>query len=338
MNDLYAVLFTVVLLAGNAFFVGSEFALLAVRRSQIELRAAEGSRVARLTLKALEQVSLMMAGAQLGITACSLGLGAVGEPAIAHLIEKPMEAVGITGAALHGIAFAIAMSIVVFLHMVLGEMVPKNIAIAGPERSAMALGPVLYGIVFLLRPFIALLNGLSNLVLRMLRVSPKDEVASAFTAEEVSAFIAESHREGLLDEEERRLLTTAVDMDRETVASTLVPLEELAVLPHGATPEAAEEEFLRTGFSRFPVFGADGSMTRYIHLKDLLSLPSSEAGEPIPASRMRPLSTLATDTALDDALDLMQAQGAHLALVERNGAVVGAVMLGAVVDRLAGTR
>lgn len=117
MSELIAILLTVVLLAGNAFFVGSEFALLAVRRSQIELRATEGSRIAKLTLKAIERVSLMMAGAQLGITACSLGLGAIGEPAIAALIEQPMRAVGITGALLHGMAFTIAMSIVVFLHM-----------------------------------------------------------------------------------------------------------------------------------------------------------------------------------------------------------------------------
>ncbi|WP_029767882.1 hemolysin family protein [Haloglycomyces albus] len=338
MSELIAILLTVVLLAGNAFFVGSEFALLAVRRSQIELRATEGSRIAKLTLKAIERVSLMMAGAQLGITACSLGLGAIGEPAIAALIEQPMRAVGITGALLHGMAFTIAMSIVVFLHMVLGEMVPKNIAIAGPERSAMALGPILYGMVLILRPFIALLNGFSNLVLRLFRVEPKDEVASAFTAEEVSAFIAESHREGLLDEEERRLLSTAIELDSETLSSALVPLNHLVALPHRATPAQAEAEFLRTGFSRFPLADDNGVLNRYVHLKDLLGLTESVAEEPIPYSRTRPLSVLSVDTALDDALDRMQADGAHLALVEENGDTIGAAMLGSVVQRLAGTR
>jgi len=154
MIDGWAIAVAVALLAGNAFFVGAEFALIAARRTQIEPRAAEGSRAARLTLRAMERVSLMMAGAQLGITMCSLGLGAIGEPAVAHVLEIPLGALGVSGALLHTIAFAIALAIVVFLHMVLGEMVPKNIAIAGPERSALVLGPALYGVVTVLKPLI----------------------------------------------------------------------------------------------------------------------------------------------------------------------------------------
>src|SRR5690606_27344967 len=143
-------------------------------------------------------VSLMMAGAQLGITMCSLGLGAIGEPAVAHLIEIPLERVGISGPALHVVAFAIALSIVVYLHMVVGEMVPKNIAIAGPERSAMILGPPLYFVVAVLKPLIVTLNLVANGVLRLLRVTPTEEVASSFSADEVAAFIAQSREEGIL--------------------------------------------------------------------------------------------------------------------------------------------
>ena len=135
MTDTTKLLLALALLAGNAFFVGAEFALISALRSQIEPRA-ETSRRARTTLVAMEQVSLMLAGAQLGITVCSLGLGAVGEPAVAHLIEPAFEAVGLPDALVHPIALVIALAIVVTLHMVLGEMVPKNIAIAGPEPSA----------------------------------------------------------------------------------------------------------------------------------------------------------------------------------------------------------
>lgn len=147
MSDLAASWIAVLLLAGNAFFVGAEFALISARRTQIEPRAEAGTKSARLTLRGMENVSLMMAGAQLAITMCSLGLGATGEPAVAHLIEPLFEADGMPDALLHPVAFAIALAIVVTLHMVLGEMVPKNIAIAGPERSALVLGPPHYAIV-----------------------------------------------------------------------------------------------------------------------------------------------------------------------------------------------
>ena len=141
MSDTVAVVLAVLLLAGNAFFVGAEFALVSARRSAIEPLAEAGDSRARTTLRAMEQVSLMMAGSQLGITVCSLGLGAVAEPAVAHRLERVFELLGLPQWLLHPLAFAIALAVVVALHMVLGEMVPKNLAIAGPERSALLFRP-----------------------------------------------------------------------------------------------------------------------------------------------------------------------------------------------------
>ena len=162
MSDVTALVIAVLLLAFNAFFVGAEFALVSARRSQIEPLAQQGSRMARTTLTAMENVSLMMAGAQLGITICSVGLGAVGEPAVAHLIEPLFERAGVSEAFLHPVAFVVALAVVVFLHVVLGEMVPKNIAIAGPDRAALVLGPPMLGVVTLLRPLIVSLNAIAN--------------------------------------------------------------------------------------------------------------------------------------------------------------------------------
>ncbi|WNB85382.1 hemolysin family protein [Cellulomonas sp. ATA003] len=284
MADATALLVAVLLLAGNAFFVGAEFALISARRTQIEPRAAEGSGAARLTLRAMERVSLMMAGAQLGITMCSLGLGAIAEPAVAHLLEIPLAAIGISGPLLHTVAFTIALAIVVFLHMVLGEMVPKNIAIAGPERSAILLGPVLYGIVLVLKPLIVALNWVANVVLRLLRVDPKDEVASAFTADEVAAFVAESRQEGLLDDDAHTLLTSALSISTEPVSAVVVPLADLVVLPADVTSAQAEATCIRTGFSRFPVTGADGTLQGYLHVKDLLMAPAGTQDQPVPRS------------------------------------------------------
>lgn len=337
MPDYAAILIALALLAGNAFFVGAEFALVSARRTQVEPYAEAGSYPARVTVRAMDRVSLMMAGAQLGITACSLGLGAIGEPAVAHQLEKPLEAIGITGPWLHGIAFAIALVIVVSLHMVLGEMVPKNIAIAGPERSAMVLGPPLYFLVMALKPIIALLNWSANIVLRLLRVKPTDEVASSFDADGVAALVAESHQEGLLDEHELRVLEGSLQLSFETVRDVLTPAEDLVTLPVDVTPQRAQKECIRTGFSRFPLVNDAGEYLGYLHLKDFVEVPRGGATKPLPEDAVRPLSVIHPDASLEEALTAMQARGTHLALVkDDDGTILGAAMLEDVIERLVG--
>ena len=176
MNDWIAVALTVVLLAGNAFFVGAEFSLISARRDRLETLVAQGRKRAQTVVDAGEHLSLMLAGSQLGITICSILLGRVGEPALAHLIERPLHLVGISEAWLHPIAFTLALSLVVVLHILLGEMVPKNIAIAGPERTAMLLVPAHLMFMRPARLLIAFYNVCANGVLRLMRVEPKDEL------------------------------------------------------------------------------------------------------------------------------------------------------------------
>ncbi|GAB3996516.1 hypothetical protein GCM10029992_16870 [Glycomyces albus] len=170
-----ALLISVVLLGANAFFVAAEFALVAARQSRLE---QDGSAAARAALRGTRNLSLMLAGAQLGITACTVGLGALAEPALAHTIEIPLEAIGLEAAA-HPIAFAIALVVVVFLHMVVGEMMPKSWAISHPEPSAMALIWPFTGFVFLTKPILLALNQGANALLRLFRVEPADEKAQA---------------------------------------------------------------------------------------------------------------------------------------------------------------
>lgn len=338
MSDAAAIGLAVALLIGNAFFVGAEFALVSARRTQIEPRVAEGSRAARMTLRAIERVSLMMAGAQLGITVCSLGLGAVGEPAVAHLLERPFAALGVPEGLLHPVAFGLALMVVVFLHMVLGEMVPKNIALAGPERAALLLGPPLYAIVTVLRPVIWLLNQVANLVLRALRVQPQEEVSSTFTRDQVGGLIGESHREGLLDEREHELLTGALRFDEQRVADVAIPAADLATVPATVTPAELEELCARTGFSRFPVTRDGGELIGYVHLKDLLRISAGERDAPLDPSWVRPLSQLSTEQGLRDVLAVMQRDGAHLAAVRDPGTdrLVGVVALEDVLEELVG--
>ncbi|MBI9115982.1 hemolysin family protein [Sanguibacter suaedae] len=335
MSTTLGLLVGVALLLGNAFFVGAEFALISARRTQIEPRAASRAPGARLALRAIDNVSLMMAGAQLGITMCSLGLGAVAEPAVAHLIEVPLGAAGVPESLLHPIALVIALTFVVFLHMTLGEMVPKNIAIAGPERSALLLGPPLYIIVQVLKPLIVTINWIANHILRALKVDPKDEVSSTFTADEVAGFIAESRQEGLLDEDEHTLLTGALTMSDEVVRSVMVPVDDVVSLQFGATYADAEAACVRTGFSRFPVKDHGGGFAGYVHLKDLLAHDDPPHAE-VPERLIRPLVCVDAEDALDTALATMQLHGNHVALVTDGDDVVGAAMLEDVVERLVG--
>ena len=336
-GDLFGVGLTVVLLALNAFFVGAEFALLSARRSQVEPKAQAGSRAARTTLRAMENVSLVMAGAQLGITVCSLGLGAVGEPAVAHLLEPAFHAMHVPDDLLHPVAFVVAMSIVVYLHVVLGEMVPKNIALAGPDRAAIVLGPPMMAVVTVLRPLIALLNVAANGVLRLLRVEPKDEVSSSYTREEVAALVEESRGEGLIEADEYDRLAGALGFTEKTVATVIMPPQSLATVTPGSTAADIEELCAATGFSRFPVADEAGTLLGYLHIKDVLETDEARRGRVVDAKWIRPFASVGPDDLLHDALESLQLKGAHMArVVRRDGTLEGLVTLEDVLEELVG--
>ena len=337
MSDLGAVALAVVLLGFNAFFVGAEFALISARRSQIEPRAQAGSRIARTTLRAMENVSLMMAGAQLGITICSLGLGAVGEPAVAHLLEPVLHQLRVPDTLLHPIAFVVAMSIVVFLHVVLGEMVPKNIALAGPARAALTLGPPMLGIVTMLKPVIVALNAAANRTLRLLRVEPKDELSSSYTREEVAALVEESRGEGLLAADEYDRLSGALGFTEKTVAAVLMRPETLTTVLRGSRPADVEALCASTGFSRFPVASAEGELLGYLHIKDALEPDPQRRLRPIDDKWIRPFAPVAAADLLHESLETLQRRGAHMArVVDPSGATLGLATLEDVIEELVG--
>ncbi len=337
MGDLTAVVVAVVLLVLNAFFVGAEFALLSARRSQIEPLAQAGSRSGRTALRAMEQVSLVMAGAQLGITVCSLGLGAVGEPAVAHLLEPAFHALRVPEGALHPVSFVVAMSIVVYLHVVLGEMVPKNIALAGPTRAALLLGPPMMLIVTVLRPVILLLNLAANGILRLIRVEPKEEVSSSFTREEVAALVEESRGEGMIADDEYDRLAGALGFTEKTVSTVLMPVEGLSTVLRGSTAADVEALCAATGYSRFPVAEPDGTLVGYLHIKDVLESDEERRQRPVDDKWVRPFATVGPDDLLHEALESLQLRGAHMArVVRRDGQLLGLVTLEDVLEELVG--
>ncbi|MDT0317256.1 hemolysin family protein [Streptomyces millisiae] len=322
-------------LVTNAFFVGAEFALISVRRDQIEPRAERGERGARTVLWALQHLSAEMATAQLGITASSLVLGAVAEPAMAHLLEPLFDAIGVPYGLVHPIAFAIALSVATYLHMLVGEMVPKNIALAAPERTALLLGPPLVGLTRALRPVIFGINEIANALLRLVRVTPRDEVASVFTDDELVRLVQDSSDAGLLAAEESERLRDALELGTRTVAEIVVPVARMVTVDHLVTPRQLERVAASSGFSRFPVTGPGNTVLGYLHVKDALA--ATARNRPFPRDATHPVVQIRLDTPLDDALTAMRRAVTHLAaVVSAKGRLLGFVTMEDVLVELVG--
>jgi CBS domain containing-hemolysin-like protein len=335
-SDLLALLAAVVLLLANAFFVGAEFSLVSARRDRLEAMAHTGTAGASTVLRAGADLSRMLAASQLGITICSLLLGRLGEPAVAHLIEAPFAWAGLPSEVLGTVAFVIALAVVVVAHMVIGEMVPKNIAIAGPERTAIWLVPPFLMFTTVMRPVIGLFDYAANGVLRLLGVEPRDELETAFTSGELADLIAESGREGLLDDHGSRRLTRTLSSAGHTVADVLVPQADLVSLPQRPVVDDVARAVAETGFSRFPVRAATG-FSGYLHVKDILDI-ASDPSAAVPPERVRPLPQVRVTDRLDVALAVLRRAGAHLGrAVDAAGATAGLVTLEDLIEHYVGT-
>jgi len=336
MSDWAGILWLAVLLLGNAFFVAAEFAVMSARRSQIEPLAEAGSKRAQTTLKAMENVSLMLACAQLGITVCSLLILLVAEPAIHHLLAVPMETLGVPMEVADIAAFVVALMLVTFLHVTFGEMVPKNISVSAADKAALFLAPPLMFIARLVNPIISVLNWSANHILKLLRIEPKDEVTSSFTLEEVQSIVQESTRHGLVDDD-AGLITGALEFSEHTAQDIMVPLDDLVMLKAATTPVEFEKAVSRTGFSRFPMLDDEDLLYGYLHVKDVLSIPESAYNDAIAESRVRSLANLALDDEIEKAMSVMQRTGSHLArVIGPDGNTRGVLFLEDVIEQLVG--
>ncbi|MFF4369351.1 hemolysin family protein [Streptomyces sp. NPDC001594] len=322
-------------LVTNAFFVAAEFALLSVRRSQIEPAALKGDRRAGAALWGLEHLSAVMATAQLGITISSLVLGAVAEPAMAHLLEAPFAAAGVPGPLVHPIAFVIALALATYLHMLLGEMIPKNMALSAPAPAARLLGPPLVALTRTLRPVVFGVNTLANALLRLLGVEPKDEVAAVFTHQELALMVKDSQDAGLLGPQDGERLQDALELGTRRIAEIMVPRDGFVTVGRDVTPRTLERTAARHGFSRLPVAGPDGAVLGFLHIKDALA--AADRSAPFPRSTLRTMTEVTVDTPLDDTMTAMRTAGTHLAAVTgARGTVVGFVTMNDVLEELVG--
>ena len=336
MSDWAGIAWLVVLLAGNAFFVGAEFAVIAAKRSQIEPLADAGSKRAKTSLFAMEHATLMLATSQLGITVCSLLILLVSEPALHHLLEGPLGQVGLPEAAVSGVSFAIALLIVTYLHVVLGEMVPKNISFSVPDKAVLLLAPPLVFVSKVLSPIIRALNAIANGILRLTGVEPKAEATSAYTLDEVATIVAESTKTGMLSDHSGAL-TAAFDFTAKTVADVTISLENLVTLPEDATPRDVQQAVSQRGFSRYVLVNDAGDPTGYVHIKDVLDAEDGEGDYPVPPRKIRTLVALSDSVDLEDALATMRGTGSHLAKVtDAAGATTGVMFLEDIIEELVG--
>lgn len=331
------ILITVALLLANAFFVGAEFAAMSARRSQLEPLADAGQKRAAIAVEALQHTGVLLATCQLGITICSVLLGAISEAALHHALHPVMERIGVPDAFTDATSLVLAILIVVYLHVVVGEMVPKNLAIAGPERSAMLLVPPLMWVMKIAKPVIVLMDWVSKAFVRAMGIEPKDEVGSAFTAEEVQQIVHESHREGLVESDKYGLVGAALEFSDKDAADVGVPVADLVTVPRDATPDDIERLVAKHGYSRYPMVDDAGELTGYLHLKDVLYADGDERSQPVPRKRLRRMATVQPDDEVEDVLATMQRTGTHLArVVNGDGSVRGVIFLEDVIEELVG--
>ena len=327
----------VVLLLLNGLFVAAEFAFIAARRSDLEQLAAAGDARAQAAVKSVHQLSLMLSAAQLGITISSLLLGAVAEPAVSHLLEGPLHAIGLSDGTSHAVAFTLALALVVFLHMVVGEMIPKNIAIAEPVRTALWLAMPMRAFGRVFQPVVVLLNTSANAGLRLVGVEPKDELSEAHTGDEIADMLAMSHRAGVLEDVGHRLMTGALRFPAREVSTVMVPRDQVVAVAAGTPPESLEHVVLASGHSRIVVYGRDlDDVLGYVHAKDLLVVGPEARRRPLPPRLIRRMLVLGASQTLQQVLLAMRRARVHAGLVVDGQHTVGLITLEDVLEALVG--
>jgi len=327
-----ALLVSLLLLVLNAFFVAAEFAIVASKRHRLEDLAERGSGAARAAVRANRELSLMLAGAQLGITLCTLGLGSLAKPAVAELLTPVFTFARVPEAAAYVVSVVLAVGIVVFLHMVVGEMAPKSWAIAHPERSAVMLALPFRGFAWVARPALSLLNAMANGCLRLVGVTPQDELGQVHGPKELQLLIASSKEHGMLAEPEHRVLSGALDLDTTPLTEVLVPMTQAVGVPTTASCAEAEAVSRETGRSRL-VVREGGTPVGLAHVRDIVR---ASAHAPVTTVTV-PALHVDQGLSLLDTVSLMRAAHAQLVIVDGPSGPVGLVTMEDLLERVLGT-
>lgn len=339
------ILLVIFLVLANGFFVASEFALVSVRKSRIEALAAEGKRAAIRLLSMLNNLNAYISATQLGITLSSLGLGWVGEPAIASLLDPLLGWIGqvsglaflASGPVLHTISFAIAFSIITFLHIVFGELAPKTVALELAETVSFFVAAPLQLFYKIFNYPIRMLDWAGTKTARLFGLHPSGEHGSSYTEDEIRQLVKVSQESGHLNEEERRLINRVFEFSDTTVREAMIPRTEIVAIPDNSTLEQIAKAFQQNGYSRMPVYrGSLDDMAGYIHSKDLTSYifrPKAFMLEKILQK-----AVYVVDTArLEDVLRRMQKEKFHFGfVVDEHGGIEGIITLDDLLEEIVG--
>jgi CBS domain containing-hemolysin-like protein len=329
----------IILVLANAFFVAAEFALVGARRTRLDEMARAGDRKARLARRAVQSLDRYISATQLGITLASLGLGWIGEPALAGLIggafawlPAPLSVI-----ATHGVASAIAFIIITILHIILGELVPKAIALLYPEVVSSWLAAPLIGFAWVMAMPIALLNGTANRLLRALGIDPPGESERLHSPEEIRMLVEQSTEGGSLLREDARLLEGVFEFSEKTAQEVMTPRTQMAALEADLTVEAAADQVAITGRSRYPAFTESlDEIIGVVHAKDILGALRSRPGQTI-RTIMRPPLFVPGTREVEDVLADMKRLKTHLAIVlDEYGGTAGLVTMEDLLEEIVG--
>ncbi len=317
------------LLVLNASFVAAEFSLLALDRARVEAQANQGSRVHRSLLRALQRLTLTMSGCQLGITLSALMLGFVAEPTMARLLTGDDHPTGLS--------VLLAIFVATVLHLIIGEQVPKYIALAAPESTSRKLVPLLSGYSVLVRPLVRLLNGMANSVVRRFGVEPRDEIDTSRTSEELETLITE-RAAGVLDPEEVSLLTRSLRFSDKTAVDVLIPRVDISALQRATQVSDLITQALDTGRSRFPVFDKDlDDIIGVVHVKSVYRLSPEERRTTHVSEIMRDVLAVPETRKLEEILSDMRRRRTQMAVViDEHGATSGIITFEDLLEEILG--
>ena len=331
------VLLVIVLVLANGFFVASEFALVGVRRSRIQIQAANGDVRAQRLLALLDNLNAYISATQLGITMASLALGWVGEPVFAHLLEEPLRG-RVSEVTLHTISFAIAFSIITFLHIVLGELAPKTLALERAEAVALATSWPLQAFYKVFQWPIRLLDWSGTRVVRLFGLHPSGEHGSVYTEGELRHLIDVSRQSGYLESEEQQLIHKVFDFSDTEVKEAMVPRPQVISLPVTATLDDVRRAFVTGGYSRLPVHGKNlDDIVGLLFRKDL-DMGRVTNDEEFNLRRwVRPPVFIPSSASLGIALKRMQASQVHFVfVVDEHGGLEGILTLEDLLEEIVG--
>lgn len=336
---LWRVAAVLVLVAANAFFVAAEFGLVAARRTRLDAMIRRGDKKAKLAQKAVQSLDRYISGTQLGITVASLGLGWVGEPAVAaalasifHGLPAPFDVI-----ATHLVAGTIAFLLITFLHIVLGELTPKALALTHPEATSRWVAAPLIGFTEVTNPFIVILNGSANAMLKLLGMRAPSEAERVHQPEEIVMLARQSHRAGQLDREDVRMIEGVFEFTEKCARDVMTPRTEVVALPDTLQVSGAARRAAEAGRSRYPVYHEDlDDIVGFVHVKQILAALPEQGEEPLSALMRAPLFVPGTREVEDVLADMKRLKAQMAVVLDEYGGTAGIVTMEDLLEEIVG--